>query len=559
MLQMGAAVVLVLLLGCEGRIGNGRGLGGAPPVDTGSRSESLSCTDADTGFQPLRRLSAAQLNNTLRDLFGDELGNAFVAIANMPKTKIVAGFSTEADANVVNSATSAAFEDAAEAIGSHLIENADTALPRLMPCVSNPNNDSDITSCIDQFIDEFGMRAYRRPLTGEEKQLLRALYDEIHQMQTGTEAWAAVVQVMVQSPQFLYLVEQGGAPIEGAEHLVVLTAYEMASRLSYFLNNTMPDEELFRAAAADELWDLEDIQAQARRLVAKDEFIDVLASFHNEWLGLYDFETLAKAPALYPTFEESMRAAMGDEIRRLTEHVMNDLDGNVASLLSATDWEVPTELASVYGLSAAGTASAGAGIRSGALTTSAFLATHAFEESSSVIRRGVFIRRGVLCGDLSPPQVTDEQRDTVLGPAADAQTARERVAPLTENSQCATCHTAINPLGLALENFDAVGQWRDSENGSMIDPSGTIDQTEDADGAFDDAKGFVELIANSSTVQHCYSAKLLRFGLGRIAADEDDCALDELEYAADESGGDIRELFVGMTLTHSFRFRRSLP
>ena len=128
-----------------------------------------------------------------------------------------------------------------------------------------------------------------------------------------------------------------------------------------------------------------------------------------------------------------------------------------------------------------------------------------------------------------------------------------------QNSACASCHTSINPTGLALENFDAVGQWRDTENDAFIDPSGTLDQAGDADGSFEGPVEFVELIANSTTVRHCYSEKLLRFALGRLATAEDDCALDELKYVADLFDGDIRELLVEMTLTNSFRFRRSLP
>lgn len=556
--RLGIAFVFVLVLGCNGRIG-GIGGGSNGPGSNGSRSGSLNCTTTDTGFQPLRRLSSEQMEHTLRDLFGGELGDTVASIANLPETEIVSGFSTEADANVVNTATSAAFEDAAEVIGGHLIDNATTALPHLMPCGSDSYADSDITACIDEFIDEFGLRAYRRPLTDEEKQLLRGVYNSVHQMQTATEAWGAVVQVMIQSPQFLYLVEPGANPVEGAGHLVELDDHEVATRLAYFLNNTMPDDELFAAAAAGELKTIEQIEEQARRLADKDEFLDVLASFHNEWLGLYDFEGLTKIPSLFPGFDASMRAAMAEEIRLLTEHVMNDLDGTVSNLLSATDWEVPAELAAVYGLSEDGPASIGTGFRAGALTTSAFLATHANEDASSVIQRGVFIRRAVLCGDLSPPQVTDDQREVVLSPSAEGNTARERLEPLTQTAECSGCHVAINPLGLALENFDALGQWRDTENEAMIDASGTIDQAADADGSFGDVASFVELVSNSSTVQYCYSEKLFRFALGRLVAEEDECALDELRFTADLSSGDIRELLVGMTLTHSFRYRRGLP
>lgn len=549
------AVALIVLCGCDGQIGSGGGDGLNRAGDNGSRSESLRCATTDTGFQLLRRLSPVQIENTIRDLFGGELGQTLAGIARIPRAEISSGFSTEADANVVNTAVSDALQEAAEAIGAHLIENADIALPALMPCSSG----LDISSCMDEFIDEFGLRAYRRPLSAEEKQILRGVYDEVLAAQTATEARAAVVQVIVQSPQFLYLAERGGDPVPEAEHLVELTDYEMASRLSYFLNDTMPDDALFEAVAAGELQTLEQIEAQARRLAAKDELIDVLASFHNEWLGLYDLESLAKTPTLFPDFDDSMRTAMAGELRRLTSHVMNELDGRVSSVLSATDWEVPAALASAYGLSEPGPASGGDGFRSGALTTSAFLAQHAYEDSSSVIRRGVFIRRAVLCGDLPPPQVTDDQRETVLAPAADAKTARERMEPLTQSSQCASCHTAINPLGLALENFDALGQWRETENGAVIDASGTVDQAGDADGAFDDVIGFVELISNSATLQHCYSEKLFRFAVGRFAAEEDGCALDELKYAADQSDGDIRELMVRMTVTHSFRYRRRLP
>ena len=135
-------------------------------------------------------------------------------------------------------------------------------------------------------------------------------------------------------------------------------------------------------------------------------------------------------------------------------------------------------------------------------------------------------------------------------------TARDRLVPLTEDPQCASCHNAINPIGLGLENFDGVGQWRDTENGAVIDARGEIDDAADANGTFDDPMGMIDQIAKSSTVQECYSGKLIRFALGRLIGEQDGCAVDDLQYVAQESSGDIREMLVGMTLTHSFRFRR---
>ena len=161
-----------------------------------------------------------------------------------------------------------------------------------------------------------------------------------------------------------------------------------------------------------------------------------------------------------------------------------------------------------------------------------------------------------MCGDLAFPNVTDEQRDTILSPVADAPTARERLAPLTEDPQCASCHNEINAIGLALENFDALGQWRDIENGATIDASGAIDQSDDADGTFQNAEEFVGLIANSSRLQYCYSEKLFRYAMGRLDTEQDACALSELRAVADDSDGDIREFLVGMTQTDSFFYRR---
>jgi hypothetical protein len=519
----------VLLAGCQGFVGDpGESETGGGPVD-------VQC--GTVSDQPLRRLSHEQYANVLGDLFGGVLGPELGGLSIFPTTVVETGFTGDADANLVSTAESQRIEDNAEALASHLLANADTTIPELMPCAA-AGTDAAIDGCIDEFIDDFGLRAFRRPLHDQERTIARALFDEVRASQGARTGWAAVMQFFLQAPALLYRTEPGQA---GSGRLVMLSSYEMASRLSFFFWNSMPDDELFDAAARGELDTRAGVEAQARRMLDDPRTLETVGAFHRDWLRVY---RLTDAPKDDAEFTAEVRAAMLEEPRAFAEWVF-ETGGSFESLMSAGDYPIAPDLAGIYGGTSAG--------RSGIFTLASVAASHAREGSSNPIERGAFFRRDVLCSPI-PALPGDVDIATPLESTADRPTARERLAPLLERSDCRTCHTLMNPIGMAFENYDAVGRWRDAENGTTIDASADV-EVGDISGHVNGPAELMDLVAASDIARDCYAQKWLHFVLGRALVPADECNRTALEDAFEASNGDIRELLIATTQLDAFMYR----
>ncbi len=529
---------------------DGSGPGGVPPAE-----DIAECADRVLPDQPLRRLSSSQYHNTLRDLFGAELALDMIMGSLFPVTQIDSGFEGDAEANVVNTAESNAIEDNAARIAASIVAGPDPFMQSLCG-LSAGYGGGDVDGCVDGFIDDFGARAYRRPLTEGERGIARGLYDALRAEQPAVEAFAGLVQLFVQAPALLYRVERGADEVSPG--LLRLTDHEMASRLSYFFLDSMPDEELFTEADAGRLSTPAEIATQAERLMASPRFEAVLANFHRDWLRLYELETAAKDPALYPEFTEAVRTSLQEEASRLVNHIMQDGDGSIATLLGTREIPVNGALANFYGTDGGSDPDAWSPAelddRRGLLTLASFMATQAEADKTSPIHRGAFFQSEVLCNPLPNfPGNIDTQ--TPLQDTSMLPTARERLSPLlAEGSTCAGCHTLFNPTGLAFENYDAAGLWRDQENGADIDASGTVE----LDGVAHDFESPLELmerVAESEQARDCYTLQWYRAALGRREFAEDACGLELVQQAASSNGGDIRQLLVALTQTDGFLYR----
>ncbi len=540
------AVTIASLAGCWGKIGDA------------SIAELPGCEERTLPVQPLRRLSSTQYHNVISDLFGPALAGPLRAGSLFPPTVVTAGFSADADQNTVNTRQSNAIEDEAERIAQTIIASPEPWLRALVPCtLGSPIADAEIDACIDQFVTTFGSRAYRRPIDAAEAALARRVFTEVRATQTATQAWASVVQFFVQAPALLYRVERGTqtAP-PGKPALVTLTPHELASRLSFLLTDSGPDEELRRAADAGELASAEQVEAQARRLMSSPRFYEVLAAFHNDWMHLH--EAGIKDPTVVPGYSAQVMASMNREAGELVRHVVDEGDGSLRSLLLAAEFPVDSVLAAYYGVPAPASGQwhrVPMPGRLGILQLGGVQAALSGATTSSPIHRGNFFRSAVLC---EPQLVFPANVDisTPLEATAHLPTARERLAPLLSNSQCSGCHRQMNPLGLAFENFDAGGRWRDQENGTTIDASGEFDL-----GAgrvsFTGPADLAARLADSRKVQDCYALQWYRAGNGRTEVAEDTCSVTTLRELVAETGGDLRELLVALTQTDAFLYRRS--
>lgn len=552
----------LLVAGCTGEIATGStrsidgiaggpgGLGGGGGGGTVERPDP--CLTPAVAEQPLRRLSPAQYQNVIGDLFGTQAG-PLISNSLFPPTVITRGFANDAEANTVNTAQSNAIEDNAERIATAVLATPAPFLSALLPCTAKSTN-ADIDACRDAFITSFGARAYRRALTAEETAIARTVYDTVRQSQSATNAFAATVQYFVQSPGLLYRVERGTTD-DAPAGMTHLSDAELASRLSFFLTDAPPDQPLREAVQRHELSTREQVASHARRLVNDPKLHPVLVAFHRDWLHLYE-AAAGKDATLFPNYTAPVRASLAREPSEFIRTVMAG-SGRLSDLLSGAQVPVDATLASYYQVTAPPTAWSPVVVphRRGLLTLASTQAALGKFTQSGPIHRGNFFRNSVLCEPvLTLPANVDTSAP--LAGTANARTARERLAPLMTRADCMGCHTQFNPMGYALENFDSAGQWRDQENGATIDASGSV-FLENGPVEFSGPDALIDALSNSRKVQECYTLQWFRATQGRVETVADACSVSQLKKQVAASNGDVRELLVAMTQTDAFFFRRS--
>jgi hypothetical protein len=534
---------------CIGSIGDGSPNGDGD--GNGTAKSSLCAVDT-----PIRRLTRFEYNNTVRDLVGDTTAPA----SGFPPEEEVQGFNNQAGALTVSSVLAERYMKAAEGVA----ERAVTDMQALLPDCDPASEGNDV--CAQQFIETFGKRAYRRPLTEEESSRLQALFDTaLADTDFGTfqEGIRFVLMAMLQAPSFLYRPEFGGAkPVD--VDVVALDSWEMATKLSYMLWNTMPDEELFQAAEKNELVTKEQLAAQARRMLEDDKAKDAVRNFHRQWLLLTHIDTVSKDTVVYPNYDDALRPLWKEEIERFLEHVVLEGESTLQAMLTANYTFANAELAAFYGADLTGTAPSGSGFekvdvdpqhRAGFLTMPALMATLANANQTSPVFRGKFVREQLMC-DILPPPPNDL---IIVPPELDPdKTTREQFEEIGNNPDCAHCHTLMNPIGFGFEHYDAIGQWRDQQSGKDIDATGEIVVSDDLDGFFDGAVDLANKLAASEQVATCVASQWFRFAYNRTVTPEDSCNIGPATEAFAAAGYNIKELLVALTQTDGFRYRHQV-
>jgi len=533
---------------CIGSIGGGED--GEGP--NGKEQSSLCVVDT-----PLRRLTRFEYNNTVRDLLGDTTAPADV----LPPEEEVQGFNNQAAALTVSDLLAEQYMKVAEDISERAVQDLGSLL-------DDCDYDTDTDACVDAFIADFGQRAFRRPLKPEEITRLRGLYDfAMNDADFGTmeEGLRLVIEEVMQSPHFLYRPEFGNAdPVEA--DVVRLTDWELATKLSYMLWNTMPDEELFAAAEAGELHTPEQLADQAKRMLDDDRAKDAIRNFHEQWLLLNHLDSLSKDETVYPEYSGELRALWKEELEAFIEYVVLEDDGSMKTLFTADYTFANAQLASFYGSEDLVDTPAGAEFekvsvdpsrRSGLLTMGALMATHANVNQSSPVFRGKFVRQQFMCETLPIPPANLVITPPDLDPT---KTTREQFEEIGNNPDCASCHMLMNPIGFGFENYDGIGKWRDEQNGKPIDSTGEIigSKGKDLDGTFDGATDLAHKLAESDQVAECIASQWFRFAYNRTATPEDSCNFEVINESFVASNYNIRELLVTLTQTESFYYRHQV-
>ncbi len=498
------------------------------------------------GPSPLRRLTRFEYNNTVRDLLGvtSRPADAF----NLDGTAY--GFDNIADLQAVARLQAEQFATAA----SELTSQALPTLSKILPC--DPAKVGEAV-CAKEFIKTFGRRAFRRPPTGEESDRLAKVYETGRAGAEFKDGIGAVLEVILQAPAFLYKTEVGTS-IVGTPGVAALTSWELASRLSYLLWGTMPDDDLFRAAEAGQLVTSAQLTAQAGRMIADPRARDLLRNFYRQWMSLDRLSTIGKEKSLYPTYSTELSGLWRRELESFFDFVVDQGDGALKSILTSSFTFADAKLATFYGAKAP----VGSGFQrieldpvqrgGGILSRAGVLGRLAKPNQSSPVHRGVFVRENLLCQELPSPPANAVIKPPELNPKL---TTRERFSQHSEDPPCSGCHRLIDPVGLGFENYDAIGQWRATENGKTVDSSGNLFDA-DVSGPFTGATELGGKLADSGEVRGCYALAWFRFAHGRTATDEDACSLQGLARQVEATGGNVKGLLVSLTGTDAFRFRK---
>ncbi|MGB8330520.1 MAG: DUF1592 domain-containing protein, partial [Polyangiales bacterium] len=503
---------LVFVLGCTGSIS-----GGGERAVNDTVAKSLCVVDT-----PIRRMTRFEYNNTVRDLLGDTSNPADV----LPPEEEVAGFNNQAAALTSSDLLIEQYMKVAEEISARAVRDLDSLMPDCDPVLDGED------TCALSFIESFAKRAFRRPVSQAEVARLKTVFDwavndpDLGRFEDGIQV---VIEATLQSPSFLYRPELGAeTTIEG--DVVPFTSWEMATKLSYMLWNTMPDGELFAAAEADELRTKEQIAAQATRMLEDDKARDLIRNFHTQWLLLTQLDTITKDSGVYPAYDGSLRSLWKQEIQTFVEQVILEGDGRLETLLTADYGFMNEDLASFYGDDVVDSVTGSAfqrvqldpERRAGLLTSAGLLATHANANQSSPVFRGKFVREQLMCNTLPPPPADL----VVVPPELDPdKTTKEQFEEIGANPACAGCHTLMNPIGFIFEHYDGIGQWRDQQNGKQIDATGEVIQTDDIDGLYDGAPELASALAGSTQVQECVASQWFRFAYNRTVSPEDSCSV----------------------------------
>jgi Protein of unknown function (DUF1592)/Protein of unknown function (DUF1588)/Protein of unknown function (DUF1595)/Protein of unknown function (DUF1587)/Protein of unknown function (DUF1585) len=424
--------------------------------------------------------------------------------------------------------------------------------------------------CAQPYLYDLGKRAYRRPLTDAEKTALWGLFSNTTAGDYKTRLSMAIEGILI-SPNFLFRPELGDSSQTVASGILGLTPYEIATRLSFFINGSTPDATLMASADSGKLLQPDEVMTQLTRLMAMPRSQTNLVRMHELWLGIDTISALTKDPVAFPKFNSLLAVEMGQETRGFIQNVMFTQNGTFNDLLQSTYTYGNTDIASFYGVNppAGITATSWGRIdlppaqRMGLLTQPSLLATlakdgtgNAPQDMGTAIRRGKFVLQQLLCRPVPEPSSAIV---AMFQPLDLTKTARDQAKGHEFNAVCAACHTAIDPLGLPFEHYDMIGSWRDTDRGMAIDVSGQIT---DADGTnavtFNGVPELAKLVAQRSETRACYLQEWFQYATGKLVTPDDQDYLNWLTsgFTSDKK---LVDLVADLVTSNSFRQLKIVP
>lgn len=485
---------------------------------------AFSCRPAapeiDPGEPTLRRLTEPQYVNSVRDLLGDDL---FVPTGLEPDSRISGLQALGAAQASISPRGVENFEVAAYALAEQAMDPS--RAEALLPCAPSGTIDA---ACAEAFVVEFGRRAWRRPLTATEVDpLVDIATNAAGVLGSFEDGLEFAIAAILMAPEFLYRTELGEPDPQGRWDRR-FTGYEVASRLSFMIWNTTPDDELLDAAAAGDLDDDSLLLGQVERLMADPRARDGMGAWISDMLHLADLDDMEKDPGTFVHVTDTLGVAARTETLRGFESLAFDDEGDLRELVTTRRTFVDRELAALYDIPAPAREGFGEytfgedSQRVGLLGQASFLALNSHPVSTSPTLRGKFLQEVLLCRTLpGPPADVDT---SIPEPTEEAPTLRDRVLRHLEDPGCASCHVIMDPMGLGLENFDGIGRYRTHDEGALIDASGDLDGAE-----FDGPISLAAAIHDHDDFAPCLVKTLVRYSNGRRAVFGEIQGLDWLE------------------------------
>lgn len=531
--------------------------------------QTVDCDQLQTPGKPtLRRLNRAEYDNAIFDLTGLDLRLA----RNFPPDLVGYGFDNIGDALTLTPTQTEIYHHAAKKIVAELLDAKHNRFEVYKSIFDLPVDGSAEAGeqlgapqglTADQLTERrqaaavlrhFSERAFRGPVDEFYINRLLKVYDQsVDQFETRDVAIGHCLTAILMSPRFIFRIEQNQPDVQRP---YMVSQYELASRLSFFLWSRPPDKSLLEQAHAGRLHDPQELRRQTLRMLADRRSRALVDDFFSQWLDLRRLDTHHPDTDVFPEFDAELRRAMRDEANLiLLEMIAEDLP--VTQLIDSDHTYANTRLALHYGWP---TIDSSEPVRidltdrrrGGFLSSAAFLMLQSDPGRTNIPRRGNFIA-GQLLGDPPPPPPPG------VPPLEDSQDGIQRSLRETfelhrRSPDCKVCHAKIDPLGFSLENFDALGRWRDTDNGLPIDASADLERVN----RFDGIVGLKDhLLAHKSQIVRELSSRLMIYALSRGLEASDYCVVDRMVQAAEKNGDRFSALVLELVTSVPFTHRQN--
>ena len=441
--------------------------------------------------------------------------------------------------------------------GPYAPQGVDDTPSRRQIFVCRPTEPNEEQACAKEILSTLMRRAYRRPVSDADVEGPMAFYREGRSEGDFDAGIGKALSAVLMNPEFLFRVELDADGVASGDAYPI-SDIELASRLSFFLWSSLPDDELLDAAVRGELSRPDELERQARRMLADARSYNLATNFAGQWLLLRNLEAFSPNPRLYPDFDDNLRQAFRQETERFVDSVLRE-DRSVLELLRADYTFLNERLAKHYGIPGVyGSRFRRVSLsddseRGGLLRQGSILAVTSYATRTSPVRRGKWVLDNVYGAPPPPPLPNVPALDETSVSAA--LPMRERLSAHRTNPVCASCHRTIDPVGFALENFDAVGRWRDHEgDNGPIDVSGGLPGV----GEFDGVAGLeAGLLSRPELFAGTVTEKLLTFALGRGVEYYDAPAVRKIVRDAEADGYRLSSLILGIVKSIPFQMRAS--